>query len=57
MRRFVEGIDREQATLFPEYLDDWIDQDNPVRAIDAFVDHRRVFCTHYPGRSNAHAND
>jgi transposase len=38
MRRFVEGVDREQATLFPEYLEDWIDQDNPVRAIDAFVD-------------------
>ena len=38
MRRFVEGIDREQATLFPEYLEDWIDEDNPVRAIDAFVD-------------------
>jgi transposase len=38
MRRFVEGIDREQATLFPESLEDWVDQDNPVRAIDAFVD-------------------
>ena len=38
MRRFVEGMDREQATLFPECLEDWIDQDNPVRAIDAFVD-------------------
>ena len=38
MRRFVEGIDREQATLFPECLEDWIDQDNPVRAIDTFVD-------------------
>jgi hypothetical protein len=38
MRRFVEGIDREQATLFPECLEDWIDQDNPVRAVDAFVD-------------------
>lgn len=38
MRRFVEGVDREQATLFPEYLEDWIDRDNPVRAIDAFVD-------------------
>ena len=38
MRRFVEGIDRGQATLFPEYLEDWIDADNPVRAIDAFVD-------------------
>jgi transposase len=38
MRRFVEGIDRGQATLFPEYLEDWIDEDNPVRVIDAFVD-------------------
>jgi hypothetical protein len=31
MRRFVEGIDRGQATLFPECLEDWIDADNPVR--------------------------
>jgi transposase len=38
MRRFVEGFDRKQATLFPEYLEDWIDRDNPVRAIDGFVD-------------------
>jgi transposase len=38
MRRFVTGVDRGQATLFPECLQDWIDQDNPVRAIDAFVD-------------------
>jgi len=38
MRRFVEGIDRGQATLFPEYLEDWIDEDNPVRVIDGFVD-------------------
>jgi transposase len=38
MRRFVEGTDRGQATLFPEYLEDWIYEDNPVRAIDVFVD-------------------
>src|SRR6202011_1753122 len=38
MRRFVEGADREQITLFPECLQDWIDEDNPVRVIDAFVD-------------------
>src|SRR6516225_1855413 len=38
MKRFVEGTDRGQATLFPEYLEDWIYEDNPVRAIDAFVD-------------------
>jgi transposase len=38
MRRFVEGIDRAQSTLFPEYLEDWIDGDNAVRVIDVFVD-------------------
>jgi transposase len=38
MKRFIEGVDRGQSTLFPECLDDWIDEDNPVRAIDVFVD-------------------
>ncbi len=38
MKRFVEGIDHKQSTLFPEYLDDWIDENNPVQVIDAFVD-------------------
>jgi transposase len=38
MRRFVEGTDRAQSTLFPECLEDWICEDNPVRAIDVFVD-------------------
>jgi transposase len=38
MKRFVEGVERSQATLFPECLDDWIDEDNPVRVIDAFVE-------------------
>ena len=39
MRRFVEGMERGQSTLFPECLEDWICEDNPVRAIDVFVDH------------------
>ena len=38
MRRFVEGTDRGQATLFPECLEEWICEDNPVRAVDVFVD-------------------
>src|SRR5262252_2230227 len=38
MKRFVEGTDREQSTLFPESLEDWIHEDNPVRVIDIFVD-------------------
>jgi len=38
MRRFIEGIDRGQSTLFPESLEDWIGEDNPVRVIDVFVE-------------------
>ena len=38
MRRFVEGTDRLQSTLFPECLEDWIDENNPVRVIDVFVE-------------------
>ena len=38
MPRFVEGIPRTQSTLFPERLEDYIDEENPVRGIDAFVD-------------------
>ena len=38
MRRFVEGADRIQSTLFPECLEDWIGEDNPVRVIDIFAD-------------------
>ena len=38
MARFIEGRDRDQATLFPERLDEAIDADNPVRVVDAFVD-------------------
>jgi transposase len=38
MKRFVEGTDRAQSTLFPECLEDWICEDNPVRVIDVFVE-------------------
>src|SRR5438874_7320630 len=38
MRRFVEGTDRGQSTLFPECLEDWIDENNSVQVIDVFVD-------------------
>src|SRR5712672_4037554 len=38
MTRFVVGDDRSQSTLFPERLEDYLSEDNPVRAIDVFVD-------------------
>ena len=38
MKRFVEGVARDQGGLFPAHLEDFIADDNPVRAVDAFVD-------------------
>ena len=38
MGRYIDGQDRTQSVLFPERLDDWIEEDNPVRAVDVFVD-------------------
>lgn len=38
MKRFIEGDDRQQVTLLPECLDDFIDENNPVRVVDAFVE-------------------
>ncbi len=37
-KRFIEGVDRSQSTLFPERLEDWIGEDNAVRVVDVFVD-------------------
>ena len=40
MKRSIEDVDHRQATFFREYLEDWIDEDNPVRVIDVFVAER-----------------
>ena len=38
MAGFVQGVDCEQVTLLPARLDEYVAEDNPVRAVDAFVD-------------------
>src|SRR5476649_2567231 len=38
MKGFVQGADRQQTTLLPECLDDWVGESNPIRAVDVFVD-------------------
>ena len=38
MKRFIEGESRTQTTLFPESLDEYVSEDNPVRVVDAFLD-------------------
>ncbi len=35
---YIEGVNRDQLIMFPQSLDEYIGQDNPVRFIDAFVD-------------------
>lgn len=42
MKRFIEGESRSQATLFPEALDEYITEENPVRVIDVFVDELKM---------------
>ena len=37
MAGFIEGLDRGQCSLFPARLDDYVADDNPVRAVDAFI--------------------
>jgi len=43
MSRFIEGDHRQQSTLFPERIEDYITEDNPVRVVDAFVDELNLF--------------
>jgi transposase len=38
MSGFIKGLDRQQVMLLPECLDDYVDETNPVRAVDAFVE-------------------
>ena len=38
MQGFVQGADRQQTTLLPECLEDWVDEGNSIRAVDVFVD-------------------
>jgi transposase len=49
MKRFVEGEDRKQGILLPDHLDDFVSEDNPVRVIDAFVDHLDLSALEFEG--------
>jgi hypothetical protein len=37
MKGFVQGADRQQTTLLPECLDDWVDESNPVATSEQFI--------------------
>jgi len=57
MTRFVVGDDRSQSTLFPERLDDYLGEDNPVRAIDVFVDELDLAGLGFGGSSRRRPED
>src|SRR4051794_33758382 len=38
MRRFIDGEDRMQQALLPHCLEDYVDEENPVRVIEVFID-------------------
>lgn len=38
MSGFIKGVARGQTVIFPDRLDDWIDEDHLVRVVDLFVD-------------------
>ena len=43
MSGFIEGQNRQQSTLFPERIDDYVGEDCPVRVIDVFIDRLDIF--------------
>jgi transposase len=38
MRRFIDGEDRQQPALLPHSLEDYVDEENPVRVIEVFIE-------------------
>nr|WP_316641979.1 IS1182 family transposase [uncultured Roseateles sp.] len=51
MKRFIEGEDRNQVTLLPECLDDFIAEDNTVRIVDVFIDELDLVALGFDGAS------
>ena len=49
MGRFVEGQDRRVGVLLPEYLDEYVSEDSPVRVIDVFVDELNLDALEFSG--------
>lgn len=53
MKRFIEGESRQQVSMLPECLDDYIGEDNPVRIIDAFVEELDLLSLDFKGTDPA----
>jgi transposase len=55
MKRFVEQEERSQIILLPERLDDYVNEDNPVRVVDVFVEGLHLAALGFEGVTPAKA--
>jgi len=53
MKRFIAGESRTQTTLLPECMDDYITEDNPVRAVEVFIDELNLIALGFAGAQPA----
>ena len=53
MKRFVEGEARDQISLLPECVEDYVGEDNPVRVVDVFVDELDLYSLGFEGATPA----
>jgi transposase len=53
MTRYIQGIDRNQVTLLPESLDDFVAEESPIRVVDVFVDQLNLFQLGFDGAEPA----
>jgi transposase len=53
MHRFIDGEDRMQQALLPHSLEDYVDEENPVRVIEVFIDELDLAALGFSGMTPA----
>jgi transposase len=53
MHRFIDGEDRMQPALLPHSLEDYVDEENPVRVIEVFIDELDLAALGFSGMTPA----
>ena len=53
MHRFIDGEDRMQPALLPHSLEDYVDEQNPVRVIEVFIDELDLAALGFSGMTPA----
>src|SRR6476659_9338289 len=48
--RYLQGVERSQVMLLPTAVEDYVTADNPVRAIDAFIEGMDMMALGIEGR-------